>query len=144
MDRTFDRFFSEPWGGLGLIEPKSLRREGWLPAIDVSETDNAITVRAEVPGIAAKDLEISILGTTLSIAGKKEEKDEQKNEDFYHFERRFGSFRRVIDLPDMIDADKITAESDNGVVTIHIAKKPGAKSKKVEVQPTSKKVSVGD
>jgi HSP20 family protein len=139
MDRTFGRFFSEPWG---LIEPKAFRTEGWFPAVDVSETDKEVTIRAEVPGIAIKDLDISVSGTTLTITGQKDEQDEQKGEDFYQCERRFGSFRRVMDLPDSIDADKVTAESDNGVVTIHVDKKPGVRPKKVEVKPTARKVAV--
>lgn len=139
MDRTFDRFFSEPFG---MMEPKIFRTEGWLPAIDVSETDNEVTVRAEVPGIAAKDLDISVSGTTLTISGQKEEQEEQKGEDYYQCERRFGSFRRVIELPAAIDADKTTAESDNGVVTIRVAKRPGVQPKKVQVKPSAKKVAV--
>ncbi len=139
MDRTFDRFFTEPWG---MLEPKMLRSEGWLPPVDVSETDAEVTVRAEIPGIPAKDLEIAVTGTTLTIAGKKEEYEEKKGEDFYQSERRFGSFRRAVDLPETIDADKVTAESDNGVVTIHVAKKPGIKPKRVEVKPAAKKVAV--
>jgi len=139
MDRTFDRFFGEPWG---LMEPKTLRTEGWLPPLDVSETDKEVTIRAEVPGIAAKDLDISISGTTLTISGQKEEQEEQQGEDFCRCERRYGSFRRMIDLPETIDADKITADSDNGVVTIHVAKRPGVQSKKVEVKSSNKKVAV--
>jgi HSP20 family protein len=141
MDRTFDRFFNEPWG-LGLIEPKSLRAEGWFPPMDVSETDDEVTIRAETPGIAAKDLDISISGTMLTISGEKQEQEEKKDENYYQCECRYGSFRRMIDLPDTIDPDKVTADSDNGVVTIRVAKKPGAKTKKVEVKPTSKKVPV--
>jgi HSP20 family protein len=138
MDRTFDRLFSEPFG---MIEPKMLRTEGWFPAVDVSETDREVMVRAEVPGIDAKELDISITGTTLTISGQKEEQEEQKGEDYYQCERRFGSFRRLIDLPETIDPDKVTAESDNGVVTIHVAKKPDIRSKKVEIKPTGKKVA---
>jgi HSP20 family protein len=139
MDRTFDRFFSEPWG---MLEPKMLRSEGWLPPVDVSETDAEVTIRAEIPGIAAKDLEIAVTGTMLTISGKKEEYEEKKGEDFYQSERRFGSFRRAIDLPETIDAEKVNAESDNGVVTIHVAKKPGIKPKRVEVKAAPKKVAV--
>jgi HSP20 family protein len=139
MDRTFDRFFADPFG---TIEPKMLRSEGWAPPLDVSETDTEVTIRAEVPGIAAKDLDISVSGNTLNIAGEKEEKSETKDEGYRCCERRFGSFRRSIDLPDTVDADKINAESDNGVVTIHIAKKPSAKPKQIEVKPSSKKVPV--
>lgn len=141
MDRTFDRFLSDPFA-LGAVEPKTLRSEGWLPAIDVSESDAEVTIRAEAPGVAAKDLEISVSGNTLVIAGHKEEKSEKKEENFYHCERRFGSFRRSIGLPETADADKVTAESDNGVVTIRIPKKAGAKPKHVEVKPAAKKVAV--
>jgi HSP20 family protein len=142
MDRTFDRFFNEPFGLLGAIEPKALRSNGWVPPLDVSETDTELTIRAEVPGIVAKDLDISVSGAMLTIAGQKEETTEKKEEDFYRCERSFGSFRRVVELPDTVDADKVTAESDNGVLTIHIAKKPGAKPKQVEVKPAAKKVAV--
>jgi HSP20 family protein len=139
MDRTFERFFSEP---CGLMEPKMFRAEGWFPAVDVSETDAEVTIQVELPGIAAKDLEIAVSGSTLTISGEKEEREEKKGKDFYQSERRFGSFRRVIELPETVDAEKVTAESDNGVVTIHVAKKPGIKSKRVEVKPAPKKVAV--
>jgi HSP20 family protein len=143
MERTFDRFFIEPFGIVGMgAEPKSLRSAGWMPALDVSETDVEVTVRAEVPGIPAKDLDISVTGRTLTIAGEKEEQQEKEDQDFYQCECRFGSFRRVIDLPDTVDADKVTAESDNGVVTIHIAKKPSAKPKQIEVKQAAKRVAV--
>jgi len=137
MERTFDRFLAEP-----LIEPKALRSEGWVPPLDVSETDTEVTIRAEVPGIPTKDLDISVTGNTLSIAGQKEETEEKKAEDFYQCERRFGAFRRVIDLPETTDPDRVSAESDNGVVTIHVAKRPGAKPKQIEVKPTGRKVAV--
>ncbi|MCC6659531.1 MAG: Hsp20/alpha crystallin family protein [Phycisphaerales bacterium] len=139
IDRTFERFMSEPFG---LIEAKSPRPEGWAPAIDVCETDAEVTIRAEAPGIPAKELDISVSGNTLTIAGQKEESSEKEEENFYHCERRFGSFRRSIDLPETVDADRISAESDNGVVTIHIAKKPGAKPKQIEVKAAAKKVAV--
>lgn len=140
MDRTFERMLQEP---LAMVEPKIMRTEGWIPPLDVAETETELTIRAEVPGIATKDLDISVSGGMLTIAGKKEEQDEKKGEDFYQCERRFGSFRRVIDLPETVDPDKITAESDNGVLTIRAAKKPGAKAKHVEVKAASKKVPVG-
>lgn len=142
MDRAFERFMVDPFGVVSGIEPKIFRANGWIPPLDVSESDTEVTLRAEVPGIAAKDLEISVSGTTLTIAGQKEETSEKKEEDFCQCERRFGSFRRVIELPETIDADKVTAESDNGVVTIHVAKKPGTKPKHVEIKQSAKKVPV--
>lgn len=139
MERTFQRFFAEP---AAIIEPKLLRSEGWIPPLDVSETDNEVTIRAEVPGIPAKDLNISVSGNRLTISGTKQEQEEKKGENFYRCERRFGSFQRLIDLPETVDPDKVSAESDNGVVTIHVAKRPGAKPRQVEVKPSAKKVAV--
>jgi HSP20 family protein len=136
MDRTLERFYNEPFGMLG-AEPKALRTTGWIPPLDVSENETEVTIRAEVPGIPTKDLDISITGNVLTMSGKKEEMTEKKEDDFYQCERRFGSFRRVIELPETIDAEKVTAEADNGVVTIHVAKKPGVKPKHVEVKPAA-------
>lgn len=141
LDRTFDRFFIEPFS-FGMIEPKEVRSEGWLPALDMSESDAEVTIRAEAPGVPASDLDISISGTTLTISGEKQQVTERKDENLYCCERRFGAFRRAIELPETIDADRVTAEADNGVVTIHIGKKPGTKAKRVEVKPTGKKVAV--
>ncbi len=141
IDRTFERLAHEPLGLLGLSPtPQAIDR--WLPPLDVSETESEIIVQAELPGIPVKNLDISLSGTTLTITGEKNEMSEKKDKDFYQCERRFGSFRRVVELPDSIDADKIAAESDNGIVTIHIAKKPGTKPRHVEVKPVSKKVPV--
>ncbi|MBX3372861.1 MAG: Hsp20/alpha crystallin family protein [Phycisphaeraceae bacterium] len=140
MDRTFERFLGDP---LGLVEPKFFRTEGWIPPLDLSETDTELTIRLEAPGIGAKDLDISISGRTLTISGEKSEQQEKKGENFYHCERRFGSFRRVVELPETVDVDKVAAEADNGVIAIHIPKKPGAKPKQVEIKPsTGRKVAV--
>ncbi|MCC6677587.1 MAG: Hsp20/alpha crystallin family protein [Phycisphaerales bacterium] len=146
VDRTFDRFFKDP-GLLGgrAIDPLGLRAETWVPPLDVSETDSEVTIRAEVPGVPTKDLDITVSGHTLNIAGKKEEHEEKQTGNVYRSERRFGSFFRSIDLPDTVDTDRITAESDNGIVTLHAAKKPGAKPRHVDIKPMnapSRKVPV--
>ena len=139
MERTFDRIFGEPFG---IIEPLPVRGEGWMPPIDLTETENEVLIRAEIPGIPAKDLEITVTGTLLTISGSKKEETEKKGVDFYRCERRFGAFRRMIELPETIDSDKVAAESENGILLVHVAKKPGAKPRAIEVKPTSKKVPV--
>jgi HSP20 family protein len=127
----FDRFFTEPWG---VLEPKGFREGGLFPRLDVSETDNDVTVRTEIPGLDSKDLNVSISDSTLTISGEKKEEKEREGENFYHCERRFGSFRREVELPMGIDPDKVTAEYENGVATIRVAKKPTAKPKHIPVQ----------
>jgi HSP20 family protein len=131
MDRMLGRFL-----GSTMTTPESrlTRGEGWLPPVDVSENDEEVMVRTEVPGIAARDIDVTIAGSTLNISGRKDEKEECEQEDFYRCERRFGSFRRVVDLPDSVDPDRVTAEADNGVITIRIAKKPGQRTRRVEVK----------
>ncbi|MCW5756803.1 MAG: Hsp20/alpha crystallin family protein [Phycisphaeraceae bacterium] len=141
MDRTFDRFFTDP---LDVLDPVLLRQNGWAPPLDISEADGGFIVRAEVPGIASKDLDVSVAGRTLTISGAKNERSEVKDEDFYQCERRFGSFRRSIELPEEADADTVSAEVDSGVLTVHVAKKPGVQRRQVpvEVKPATHKVGV--
>ncbi|MCW5776933.1 MAG: Hsp20/alpha crystallin family protein [Phycisphaeraceae bacterium] len=129
MDRLFERFVGDSGDWWGRTP------EGVVPALDVSETDTEVTVRAEVAGIDPKDLDISIAGNVLTVAGEKREETERKDEDYYHCERRFGSFKRMVHLPESVDPDRVTAEQENGVVTIRIAKEAGAMPKRVEVKP---------
>lgn len=138
MDRVMERLLGRALSTMATTNGGALRTEGWIPPIDVSETDDEIVVRTEVPGISVRDLDITITGTSLSISGRKEEKEEVEEENFYRCERRFGSFRRVIDLPETIDPERVNAESENGVVTVHVAKKPGQRGKRIEVKPESK------
>ena len=141
MGRIFSRML-----GSGAYEPlvgaAGGRLEGYMPPVDVSENDDGVVVRAEIPGIAARDLDISVTGNTLVISGRKDEREECEGEDFYRCERRFGAFRRTIDLPESADPERISADSDNGIVTMRFAKKPGMRSRRVEVKPTSRRVTV--
>jgi HSP20 family protein len=77
---------------------------------------------------------MSVIGNTLTLSGEKDESKEEKGENFYVSERRFGSFRRSIELPEGIDADKIAAEQNNGVLTIKIPKLRTAKPRHVPVK----------
>ena len=134
MDRAMERMLGRAFAAMSATNGGAPRAEGWIPPIDVSETDDEVVVRTEVPGIPVRDIDISITGTLLSIAGRKEDKDEIEDGNFHRCERRFGSFRRVIDLPETIDPDRVNAESENGVVTVHVAKKPGLRGKRIEVK----------
>lgn len=130
LDRVFDRFIRDPfengWPG---------EREGWAPALDVKETDGEVVVKAEIPGVAPKDLHVALNGNLLTISGHKEECKEERGEGCCLMERSFGSFRRTIPMPDGIDAEKVSAEQDNGVLTIRVAKLKGAKPKQITVRP---------
>ena len=109
--------------------------------IDVIENDNEYLVRASVAGFDPEQLEITFENNTLTIKGeiKEENKDEQQGR--YHIRESYaGTFYRSVSLPGMIDQNQISAETDNGVLTIHLPKKPEAQPKRIEVKPKSVKV----
>jgi HSP20 family protein len=110
-----------------------LARGRW-PVMDIGETDNAIVVKAEVPGCKAEDIDISVHGNTLTISGEKKHEEEKKEKDYYHVERSYGSFRRDLNLATEIDPDKIEAICENGVLTLTLSKSERAKAVKVKVK----------
>ncbi|TVQ52102.1 MAG: Hsp20/alpha crystallin family protein [Phycisphaerales bacterium] len=131
LDRLFEDFFRDPWS---VTEPSAMSRLTATPAIDLSENDKTITIRAEVPGMDPDDIDVNVSGNILTITGENREEKESHEENYYHVERRHGSFRRSIELPESADLDKIEAEQRNGVLTIHVAKQPTATSKQISVK----------
>ena len=124
MDKLWNRFFGEKT----FVEPFG---EGWAPSLDVSETKDNIVVKADIPGMEGKDIDISVSGGVLTIKGEKK----QEKEENYHFtERSHGAFSRYIRLPQEVQADKIEASYKNGVLTITLPKSEEAKAKKVQVK----------
>jgi HSP20 family protein len=102
---------------------------GWMPAMEIEEQDDALIVTAELPGVDSKDVDITLEDGVLSVRGeKKEERKEGKPESRYHmWERRYGSFQRAFTLPKAVDAAKISAKVEAGVLTITLPKSEKAK-----------------
>ena len=123
--------------GSGLTA-SGLAATGSLPQLDVIDKEDEIKIVAEIPGVSEKDLEVRVTDSTLTLSGEKKEETEKgdKDGDYYMKERRFGAFRRSINLPEGIDQDKIDAKFKNGVLTVHLPKKPEAQhpSRKIEVK----------
>jgi HSP20 family protein len=131
MDQLFDSFLSDPWSTTGSA---SGGLSAWSPALDIRETENEVTVKAEVPGIDPKDLDITVAGNMLTISGEKREEKEKKAKDVFHTERRFGSFRRMVQLPSQVDPQNVAAHYENGVVTIGLKKRPDTVTKRIPVK----------
>lgn len=119
MDELFDDFSAtgravRPFGG------------GFAPRIDVSETDKELRVTAELPGVEQKDIEVVLVGDTLTIKGEKrtesEEKKDEKGRMFHRVERTYGAFQRAIALPFEADTDKVDAKFRDGVLTVTVQK----------------------
>ncbi|HEX9645923.1 MAG TPA: Hsp20/alpha crystallin family protein [Alphaproteobacteria bacterium] len=106
------------------------------PAVDVSETEDAIEVSAELPGIAEKDIEVEVAGNTLTIKGEKKEEKEEKKKDYHLVERTFGSFQRTLPMPFDIDPDRIKANFADGVLTVSVPKPAAAKEKVKKIKLT--------
>ncbi len=130
FNRLFDSFLREPLGSLS--DTFSWGR--WSPMLDVSQSDTGITVRAEVPGVDPKDIDITVTGDRLTIAGEKKETVEKKDEDVCQRESRYGAFSRTLQLPTSVDPQQVTAEYANGVLTVQLKKTPTAAAKKIPVK----------
>lgn len=131
LDELFDKFFPEPVEGNG-----SEMMRTWAPRVDVEETDKEFIVKADLPGVEPKDVDVSVSEGALVIKGEKKEKREEKGKNYYRTERFVGQFYRAVPLPAGTDPDKIAATSAKGVITITIAKTPQAQPKKVAVKAT--------
>jgi HSP20 family protein len=131
-DRRFDDLF-----GRSLWRPP-LEERGWMPAVDVFEKEDKFVVKAELPGIKENDIHVSVIGDTLSIKGEKKTETEVKEEDYYRSERSYGSFYRSIPLPSNVDAGRIEASFEDGVLEVALPKSAKVKPKKIAVSAKKK------
>ncbi len=127
MDRFWDKFFGER----PFARPST---EEWLPSVDISETKDKLLINAELPGLDAKDVNVSISGDLLIIKGEKKTKEEEKDEHHHCVERYSGSFQRVFQLPSSVKADMIDATFDKGVLKVTLPKVEEAKKKEIEIK----------
>ncbi len=126
VDRVFDRFFTQAGSVAG----------PWVPVVDVRETADTIEVLAELPGLAAGDVEVNVENNILTIAGeKKQEVSEGDADAEYHLvERRCGRFERSFTLPRTVKADAIGARFENGLLTVALPKAEAARPRRVEIR----------
>lgn len=125
----FDRFFED-------FELPGLVSEGteFVPAFDVSETEKELIVKADLPGMEEKDIEISLSDGILTIKGEKKHEKEEENESYHTVERRYGAFSRTMRLPCEVDADKVDAVYKGGVLKVRLPKSELAKPRRIEIK----------
>lgn len=128
VDTLWDRFFPEK-----PFRETYLGHE-WLPSIDLTETKDKLIVKAELPGLEAKDVELGIVDDILTIKGEKKEETETKDEHHFFVERHWGAFERKIKLPTLVKTGKIDAKFAKGVLTITMPKTEEAKKKEVKIE----------
>ena len=131
MNSLFDNFFR----GFD-ISPRGFY-EGDLgefsPSIDVKENEKEFIIKAEIPGVEEKDVEVTVSNDSVTIKGEKKEEKEDKDKNYYYMERSYGSFHRVIPLATEVESGKAQARIKNGVIDIKIPKSQTAQSKGVKI-----------
>lgn len=107
---------------------------GWMPSVDVKETDQALTFFVEVPGMRQEDIEVELVGDVLTIRGKREFAEEEQRDNFVRIERNYGSFQRSFTIGVPVKADEIDASYRDGVLTITVPKADEVKPRRIEVK----------
>ena len=126
LDRFFDRWPS--WADT----PTST--SAWAPNVDIFEAEDELVVKAELPGVDPKDVELNVENNVLTISGERRLEFEDKKENYHRVERAYGSFTRSFSLPQLIDENKIEAEYKDGVLTVHVPKHEKAKPRQIKIQ----------
>ncbi len=125
FDRLLNRFFG--------LSPE-MQYTYWLPAIDITEVDGHLKIKAEIPGMSKEDIKVSVNNGYLMISGEKKQEKETKESSYHRVERYYGQFCRSIALPSDVEAEKVKAEYKDGVLNIEIPKPESMKSKDVEIK----------
>ena len=128
MDRLWDDYYGSGRRGLQPLQAE------FAPAVDVKETAEAVVVKAEVPGMDAKEITIAVTGDVLTIKGAKKSEREEKEENYHLVERSYGSFSRSLTLHAAVDLDKIEARYDKGVLTVTCPKQEAVKPKAIAIK----------
>ncbi len=106
----------------------------WAPSVDIFETENELLLKADLPGVEMKDIDIQLENGTLALRGERKFENETKEGGYHRVERSYGSFARFFTLPDTVDTDSVKADYKNGVLTVRLPKKEVAKPKQIKVQ----------
>jgi HSP20 family protein len=124
MNRLFNSFFDESNGGQG-------RR--WAPAVDLLEREDSLILKADLPGLSEDDVQIEVRDNVLTIAGERSAEHADKQNGYYRVERSFGRFSRSLQLPEGVDADRIAASFDKGVLEVTIPKPEQRKPRRIQI-----------
>jgi HSP20 family protein len=131
QDHLF-RTFDSAYRGTGREDEQSMVAT-WSPLVDIFEDSEGITLKAELPEVDAKDVEIQVEGNTLTLKGERKLEHEDKRDGYHRVERTYGSFSRTFTLPSTVDAEHITAESKDGVLRVLLPKRPETKPRQIKV-----------
>ena len=122
FEDSFTRMVNEPRAG-----------RPWSPAVDIYETENDLVLKADLPDVDLKDIDVRVENQTLTISGERKFDQEQAGKGYHRIERSYGSFMRSFAVPNTFDTENIVAEYSNGVLTVKLPKKEAAKPRQIKV-----------
>jgi HSP20 family protein len=129
VSRLFEDFFND----FPLTGSLADTRENWNPAVDILEKDGNLILRAELPGMTEKQIELKLEGNSLTLKGERKMDAEDQKNNYHRVESFYGSFLRTFRLPDTVDMDKISADYKNGVLTVTLPQKPEVRPREIPV-----------
>ena len=132
MPNEMSRLVNEVLRG-GMRDRGAWRRNSWTPAVDLYEGDEALTLKAELPGFSKDDVQVEIQDNRLTLKGERKRETEVKEAQYHRVERVYGAFQRSIKLPVVVDADKAEAVFKDGVLTLTLPKAEEAKPKPISI-----------
>lgn len=128
MNQLFEDTFSRTRG-----RDEALGKGMWTPAVDIFETEDAVVVKAEIPGVERDQIAVEIKDGILTLHGERKFEKEVKEENYHRIERAYGTFHRSFSLPSSVEQDKISAKFNEGVLEVTLPKKERAKPKQIKV-----------
>ena len=132
MQEQMNRLLNLSWNHD--LSGEDMRDGIWQPAVDIYETEESIVIKAELPDVDQKDIDVRIEDNTLTLKGERKHEGEVKKENYHRIERYFGTFQRSFSLPATIDQEKVSAVCERGVLTITLPKKEEIKPKQINIQ----------
>jgi HSP20 family protein len=131
--RGFDRLFQDAFSSVLPVREGELPTRAWAPAVDICENENNLVLKAELPGVDPKDVEVRVEDNTLYLKGERKFEKDTKEENYHRIERSYGSFARSFALPNSIDAEKVAAEYQDGLLTLTLPKREETKPKTIKI-----------
>ena len=132
--RNLDQFFgNDLFRPLASVRREELKSTGWIPAVDIRETDDAFEFTAELPGLSKDAVHITIEDNVLTLAGERSWNEDETKDGYRRVERAYGTFSRSFNLPSEVSSDEVTAKFENGLLSVSVPKAEEVKPRQIKI-----------
>jgi HSP20 family protein len=133
LPSVLEQFFDDSFFGPSWLQSRAEGRNGWFPAVDLSQTPERFLIRVDLPGMTKQDIDVTIENQTLTLTGERRFEPGEEGETFNRVERSYGKFSRTFQLPNNVDASKVKAQFADGVLSVTIPKSEEGKSRRISI-----------